>query len=74
MSKNLDQIKGVVAEYNKSLQEEKKLLLVDKKHFQDLSLEQTVKIAELSQIHCNAPDHFEMIGMRMKVQTNDLDL
>lgn len=65
--------KKMLVDDKKMLQEEKKLLLVDKKHFQDLSLEQALKITELSQIHCNDPNHFEIIGMEMKVQTSDFE-
>ena len=56
--------KKMLTEYNKNLQEEKKLflkekdlLLVDKKHFQDLNLEQALKITELIQPRCDFPEH-----------------
>jgi len=68
--------KKMMVEYNKSLQDEKKLLLVDKKYFQDLSFEQALKIADLSQVHCNIPDHYEIIkmtGAGSNIPQNDND-
>ena len=47
-----------------------------KVHFEDLSLEQTLKITELSQIHCNVPEHEGLVlmgGMNSNIIQNDVD-
>jgi len=84
--KSLENDKIELREFNKMLvddkkmlQEEKKLLLTDKKHFQDLTLEQNIKITELSQIKCNDPNHYDIIDsnvmgqLPLNNQLNDLE-
>ena len=53
--------KKMLVDDKKMLQEEKKLLLVDKKILQDSCFEKDVKITELSQIHCNIPEHTNLL-------------
>jgi hypothetical protein len=66
--KDMREVQKILIEDKKNLTSEKKmledkaqLLSIDKNHFKDLSLEQAIKITQLEQIHCNDPDHFEII-------------
>ena len=71
--------KEMLVEDKKMQQEEKKLLLVDKKHFQDVNLEQALKITELIQPRCDFPEHewvkidVPFSGKDSNIIQNDLD-
>jgi len=59
--------KKMLVDDKKMLLEEKKLLLVDKKLFQDLSHEQAIKINLLEQIHCNDPNHINLLNDNFEI-------
>ena len=66
--------KKMQQEEKKLFLKEKDLLLVDKKHFQDLSLEQAFKITELIQPRCDFPEHDEWVPLNTPLSGKDSNI